>query len=81
MSDKIQSSEKLTETDQRDTRIQAEEFNRQPISALHYKVREEWSKVFNQPILIYPVTLQELPNDSYPQGCVRADWKPVEILG
>ena len=47
-----------------------EKFNAESISALHYKVREEQSKVFKQPTLIYPVTLQELPND---RGSVRAN--------
>ena len=49
--------------DRRDIQIQTEEFNEGLISALHYKNREEQPKVFRQPTLIYPVTLQDLPND------------------
>ena len=38
-------------------------------SVLHYKKREEEHKVFKQPTLIYPVTLQEqLPNDNFPKA-------------
>ena len=46
---------------------------------MHCNIREEQPKVFKQTTLIYPVTLQELPNDRYPQGCIRADF-PVEML-
>ena len=68
---KIQTLEKLSKTDHRD--IQTEEFNGEPISALHY--REEQPKVFKQPTLIYPVTVQEFPNDR-----VRDEWTPVPML-
>ena len=39
--------------------------------------RKEQSKVFKQPTLIYPVTLQQLPNI---RGSVPADWTPVPML-
>ena len=71
---KIQALGRLNKTDHRDIQIQAEEFNGEPISALHYKDREEWPKAFKQPTLMYPVTMQELPNDR-----VRAEWTPVPM--
>ena len=79
MSAKIQALEKLIKTDHRDIQIQIEEFKGEPISALHYKVREEQPKVFKKPTLIYSVTLQELPNDRFTQGYVRVKWPPVEM--
>ena len=48
-----------------------QEFNGEPISMLCYKNRKEQPKVFRQPTLIYPVTLQEFPND---RGSVIANW-------
>ena len=53
---KVQGLEKLIKTDPRDIQNQTEEFKVEPISVLHYKVREKQSKVFKQPTLIYPVT-------------------------
>ena len=41
MSTKTQALEKLIKRDHRAIQIQTEEFTREPISALHYKVREE----------------------------------------
>ena len=38
---KIQALEKVNKTDHRDIQIQTEEFKGEPISALHYKVREK----------------------------------------
>lgn len=46
--------------------FQTEEFNAEPISVLHYKNREEQSKVFRQSTLIYPIILQELPMEKTP---------------
>ena len=46
----------------------------------HCIIREEQSKIFKQPTLIYPVTLQELLNDRYPQDPVRAEWTHAAIL-
>ena len=63
LSAKEQALEKSNKTDQRDIHIRTEEFNAEPISELHYKNREEQPKVFRQPTLIYPVTLQKFPND------------------
>lgn len=77
MSAKIQAFEKLIKADHRDIQTQSEELKREPISALHCKVRGEQPKVFKQLILIYLVTLQELPND---KGSVRANWTPVSTL-
>ena len=47
MTNKIQALEKLNKTDHRDIQIQTKEFNGEPISALHYKVREEQTKFLN----------------------------------
>lgn len=44
-----------------DIQIQAEKFNSEPISALHYNIGLEHPNVLKQPTLIYQVTLQELP--------------------
>ena len=63
MDAKIQTLEKLNKTDHRDIQMKTVEFKGEPISVLHYKVRKEQPKVFKQPTLIYPGTLQELPND------------------
>ena len=68
MSAKIQTLEKLIKIDHRAIQIQTEEFNEEPISALHYKVREEQPKVFKQPTLINPVTLQDMSNDRASEG-------------
>ena len=76
LSTKNQTVEKFNEIDYRDIQIQTEEFNEEPISALHYKNREEQNKVFVQPTLIYTITIQELSNDS-----VRVKWTPVPVLG
>ena len=65
---KIQALEKHNKTDHRYIQIQSEEFNGEPISALHYKVREEQPKVFKQPTLIYPGTLHELPSIDIPKA-------------
>ena len=46
LSAKIQALEKPSKADHRDIQIQTEEFNGEPISALHYKNREEQPKVF-----------------------------------
>ena len=46
MSAKIQALEKHIKTDHRDTQVQREEFNEEPISALYFKVREEQPKRF-----------------------------------
>ena len=73
---KIKCLEKL-KTDHRNIQIKTEEFNEEPISALHYKIRKEQPNVFKQPNLMYPVTLQELPNS---RGTVRAEWTPVPML-
>ena len=48
LSAKMQALETLNKTDHRDTQIQTEECNGEPISALYYKNREEQSKVFKQ---------------------------------
>ena len=65
MSAKIQPLEKPIKTDHRHIQIQTEEFKREPISALYFKVRGEQPNVFKQQILIYSVTLQkQLPNDN-----------------
>ena len=40
MTIKIQVLEKLNKRDHRDIQIQTEEFNEEPISAFHYKVKE-----------------------------------------
>ena len=68
---------KNNKTDHRDTQIWTEVFNEEPISALNFKIREEQPKIFKQPTLICPVTLQESPND---RGFIRADWTPVPML-
>ena len=47
---------------------------------LHYKVREKQPKIFKQPTLIYPDTLEKWPNDSYTQGCARVKWDSVKML-
>ena len=44
LSAKVQALEKLNKTDHRDVQIQKEEFNREPISELYYKNRDEQSK-------------------------------------
>ena len=44
LSAKVQALEKLNKTDHRDVQIQTEEFNREPISELYYKNRDEQSK-------------------------------------
>ena len=77
---KIQALEKVNKTDHRDIQIQTEEFKGEPISALHYKVREKQPKVFKQPTLIYLLNLQKLPSDRYPQGSKRADQTPAAML-
>ena len=41
LSAKIQDLEKLSKTDHRDTQIQTEEFNGEPVSVLHCKNREK----------------------------------------
>lgn len=56
MSAKMQALEKLIKTDHKVIWIQTDEFKKEPISVLHYKVREEQPKVFRKPTLIYPVT-------------------------
>ena len=66
MSVMIKALVKLIKTDQRDIYIQTEKFKGEPISALHYKVREEQPKIFKQPSSIYLVTLHELLNNRYP---------------
>ena len=43
---------------------------------IHYKNREEHTKIFKQPTLIYPVTIQELPHG---RGSVTANWTPVTM--
>lgn len=81
LSAKTQDTKKVNKTDHRDIQTQTEEYDGEPILALPYKGIEELPKVFKQPTLIYPVTIQEqLPNDRYPQGCARAKWTPVEML-
>ena len=37
----------------------------------------ELSKVFKQPTLVYPITLQELPDD---RGAVKPNWTPEPML-
>lgn len=49
MSAKIQALKKFNKTDHRDIWISTEEFKGEQILALHYKVREEQSKIFKQP--------------------------------
>ena len=71
----IQVLEKLHKTDHRDIQIQTEDCNGAPISTLNYKNGGEHLKVFKQPILLYPVTLQELPND---RGSIRTEWTPLD---
>ena len=44
---------------------------------MHYKNREEQPKVFRQPTLIYPVTIQELPNG---RGSVTDNWTSMPGL-
>ena len=56
MSANIQTLEKLIKVDHRDSHIQK---------------REEQPKVFKQPPLICPMTLQEFPNDRSPQSYAR----------
>ena len=48
-----------------------EEFNEELISPLQYKVNGKQPNVFKQPTLICLVTIEELPNDRYPQGSVE----------
>ena len=55
LSAKIQAWEKPNRTDHRDSQIQTEEFNGEPISVLHCKHRKEQLNVFKQPTLIYTV--------------------------
>ena len=43
----------------------------------HYKNREEQPKIFRQSPLIYPVTLQELPNG---RDSSVNNWTPVPML-
>ena len=57
----LQVLEKL-KTDHRDIHLQTQEFNGESFSTLHYMIREEQPKIFKQTTLIYPITLQELPN-------------------
>ena len=64
MSNKIQASENDNETDNRDIQWQTTKFNGEPISALLYKNRKEHPKVFRQPSLTYPATLQKLPSSN-----------------
>ena len=54
MSAKIRALKKLNKTDHKDIQTKTEEFNREPISALHYKIREDQPKVFKQPTSLYP---------------------------
>ena len=65
----IQALEKLNKIDHRNIQTQTEK--------LHYKVREEQPKGFKQRTLIYPVYLQDLPND---RSSVKANWTPVAML-
>ena len=74
LSVKIQALEKLNKTDHRAIQIQTEKFKGEPILALHYKNREEQPKVFTQPTLIYPVTIQKFPNDR-----IGAELTPVPM--
>ena len=62
---KTQVLENFIKTDRRDIQIQTEEFKEESLSNLHFKVIEVQTNVFKQPTLIYPVTLQELPNNRY----------------
>ena len=62
----IQALGKPNKTNHRDIQIQTKEFYGEPISALHYKNREEQPKVSRQQTLIYPATLQELTIDRGP---------------
>lgn len=68
-------SEKLNKTNHRNIKIHTEEFSGESISVSYFKNREEQSRIFNQPTLTYPVTIQELQN-----GRVRAEWNPVSML-
>ena len=52
LSAKIQALEKHNKTDHKDIQIHTEKFDREPMSPLHYKNREEQPKVYNQPTLI-----------------------------
>lgn len=49
MSVKIQALEKFIRTDYRDIHNQTEKYKGEPISTLHYMVREENPKVFKEP--------------------------------
>ena len=48
MSVKIQVLQKLHKTDHKDIQTQTDEFNVEPISALHYEVRDKQPKVYKQ---------------------------------
>ena len=77
LSAKIQAIEKSNKTGHREIQAHTEEFNGEPVLSLHYKNREEQSKVFSQPTLIYPVALQKLPNG---RSFVTANWTPEPLL-
>ena len=75
---KVKTLEKSNWAGHRDIQIQTEELNGEPTSALRYKTREEQPNVFRQqPTLIYPVTLQELPNG---RDSLTANCSPVSML-
>lgn len=73
---KIYALEKFNKTYHRDSQIQIEEFNKEPILALHYKERNNLRSPNNQP-QYYRVTLQELSNG---RGSVTANWTSVSML-
>ena len=59
------------------------EFNGKPISALHYKNGEEEPKVYRQPTIIFPATLQEFQNGRgyVIANCIPVPWLVLEIQG
>lgn len=76
LTDTLQALEKLPKTD-KDIETKTEEFKGEPTSPLYWKQ----PKVIKKPTLIYLVTIQEqISSNRYPQGYVRADWIPVEML-
>lgn len=73
----MEALEKLTKADHRDIQIQSEEFNGEPSLLMHYKFKEDQSKITRKATLIHPGTLQEVPNE---RDSVRASWTPVTLL-
>lgn len=48
---------------------------------MHDENEEGMPKVVRKPILVYPITIQDLPaDDRYPQGDEENTWNPIEIL-